>query len=281
MSAVLTASEFFSRAQERLTFVVPAGLADPHVVPRQDDGDADPTVVAAIAAVQPIRPAAALVPIIERDKPSVLFTQRTAHLTDHGGQISFPGGKIDAGDASPAAAALREAEEEIALTCRFVEPIGYLDLHMTPFGHRIVPVLARVRLGFALRPNRDEVDDAFEVPLAFLMAPQNHKRESRDWNGLTVNYYVMPFGERNIWGATAGILRNLYERVCRGDRASIVRRSGTLLSTPNLAGPTVVARRTCDVAFGSFRSVPVCPLSGRCRHEFLRQGRDGPQAAIV
>jgi 8-oxo-dGTP pyrophosphatase MutT (NUDIX family) len=213
---LLTTSDFFSHARDRLTFNVPAGFADPEVIPPHDQPDADPAVIAAIAAVRPIRPAAVLVPIIEREELSVLFTLRTTHLKDHAGQISFPGGKIDAGDASPAAAALREAEEEIALARRFVEPIGYLDLHMTPFGHRIVPVLARVRLGFALRSNRDEVDDAFEVPLAFLMAPQNHKRESRDWNGLTLNYYVMPFGERNIWGATAGILRNLYERVCRG-----------------------------------------------------------------
>jgi 8-oxo-dGTP pyrophosphatase MutT (NUDIX family) len=211
----LTASEFFSRAQERLTFDVPAGFVDPTVIPRYDQQDADPAVVAAIAAVRPIRLAAVLVPIIERDEPSVLFTQRTAHLTDHAGQISFPGGKIDASDESPAAAALREAEEEIALPRRFVAPIGYLDIHMTPFGHRIVPVLARVRPGFALRLNRDETDEAFEVPLAFLMAPQNHKRESRDWNGLILSIYAMPFGDRNIWGATASILRNLYERVYR------------------------------------------------------------------
>jgi 8-oxo-dGTP pyrophosphatase MutT (NUDIX family) len=211
----LTASEFFSRAQERLTFDVPAGFVDPTVIPRHDQQDADPAVVAAIAAVRPIRLAAVLVPIIERDEPSVLFTQRTAHLTDHAGQISFPGGKIDASDESPAAAALREAEEEIALPRRFVAPIGYLDIHMTPFGHRIVPVLARVRPGFALRLNRDETDEAFEVPLAFLMAPQNHKRESRDWNGLILSIYAMPFGDRNIWGATASILRNLYERVYR------------------------------------------------------------------
>jgi 8-oxo-dGTP pyrophosphatase MutT (NUDIX family) len=211
----LTASEFFSRAQERLTFDVPAGFVDPTVIPRHDQQDADPAVVAAIAAVRPIRLAAVLVPIIERDEPSVLFTQRTAHLTDHAGQISFPGGKIDASDESPATAALREAEEEIALPRRFVAPIGYLDIHMTPFGHRIVPVLARVRPGFALRLNRDETDEAFEVPLAFLMAPQNHKRESRDWNGLILSIYAMPFGDRNIWGATASILRNLYERVYR------------------------------------------------------------------
>src|SRR6516162_9254229 len=211
----LTASEFFSRAQERLTFNVPVGFADPNAIPRHDQQDADPAVVAAIAGVRPIRLAAVLVPIIERDEPSVLLTQRTANLADHPGQISFPGGKIDASDESPAATALREAEEEIALCRRFVEPIGYLDIHMTPFGHRIVPVLARVRPGFALRLNRDEADDAFEVPLSFLITPQNHKRETPDWNGLPLCRYVMQFGDRNIWGATAGILRNLYGRLYR------------------------------------------------------------------
>ena len=209
----LTASEFFSRAQERFVFDIPVGLADPNVLPRHDAHDTDPAVLAAIAAVRPIRPAAVLVPIIEHQDPSVLFTQRTSHLADHGGQISFPGGKIDAGDASPADAALREAEEEIALARSFVEPIGYLDIHITPFGHRIVPVLARVRPGFELRLNQNEVDTAFEVPLAFLMTPQNYKRESRNWNGLTIKYYAIPFASHNIWGATAGILRNLYERV--------------------------------------------------------------------
>ena len=209
----LTASEFFSRAQERLTFDVPVGLADPNVLPRHDAHDTDPAVLAAIAAVRPIRPAAVLVPVIEHHDPSVLFTQRSSHLADHGGQISFPGGKIDAGDASPADAALREAEEEIALARSFVEPIGYLDIHITPFGHRIVPVLARVRPGFELRLNQNEVDTAFEAPLAFLMTPQNHKRESRDWNGLTVKYYVIPFASHHIWGATADILRNLWKRV--------------------------------------------------------------------
>jgi len=211
---LVTASEFFSRAQERLTFDVPAGLADSHVIPRHDD-HADPAVVIALAAVRPIRPAAVLVPVIERNEPSVLFTQRTAHLADHPGQISFPGGKIESSDESPAAAALREAEEEIALCRRFAEPLGYLDIHRTPFGHCIVPVVARLRLGFALRLNRDEADDAFEVPLGFLMTPQNHKRETRDWNGLSLSLYVMQFGDRNIWGATAGILRNLYERLHR------------------------------------------------------------------
>jgi 8-oxo-dGTP pyrophosphatase MutT (NUDIX family) len=211
-----TASELFSRAQERLTFDVPTGFADPHVIPRHDQQDADPAVVAAIAAVRPIRLAAVLVPIIERDEPTVLFTQRTSHLRDHAGQISFPGGKIDASDESPTAAALREAEEEIALARSFVEPLGYLDIHVTPFGHRILPVLARVRPDFALRLNPGEVDDTFEVPLTFLTTPQNYMSESRDWNGLTVNLLAIRFGERRIWGATAAILRNLYERVYQG-----------------------------------------------------------------
>ena len=162
-----------------------------------------------------MRPAAVLVPVIEREEPSVLFTQRTSHLRDHSGQISFPGGKIDADDASPAAAALREAEEEVALARSFVEPIGYLDIHMNPFGFRIMPVLARVRPGFSLRLSTSEVEGAFEAPLSFLMTPQNYERAGRDWNGLTLSLYNISFGDRSIWGATAGILRNLYERVYR------------------------------------------------------------------
>ena len=115
----------------------------------------------------------------------------------------------------PTVEAARSPEEEIALDRRFVEPIGYLDIHMTTRGYRIVPTLARVTGDFRLRLNRDEVDDAFEVPLAFLMAPENHKLDSRDWNGMTRTFYAMPFGERYIWGATAGILRNLWERIYR------------------------------------------------------------------
>ena len=212
---LLSAHEFFALARARLSLDGPEGLTDPEVIPRYGTDDADSAVRAAIAAVRPIRTAAVLVPIVERQEPTVLFTERTAHLVDHAGQIAFPGGKIDAVDASPAAAALREAEEEIALCRRFVEPIGYLDIHMTPFGYRIVPVLARVQPGFSLQLNRDEADDAFEVPLAFLMTPQNHKRKSRDWNGFTLSLYAVQFGGRTIWGATAGILRNLYERLYR------------------------------------------------------------------
>ena len=213
---LVTASEFFSRAHERLTFHVPAALANPDAIVPADARNADPAVLAAIAAVRPIRPAAVLVPVVQRNEPSVLFTERTAGLADHGGEISFPGGKIDTRDESPAAAALREAQEEIGLTREFVEPIGYLDIHATPFGHRIMPVLARVLPGFALRLNRDEVEDAFEVPLAVLMVSQNHKQETLDWNGLSLDSYTMQFDHHKIWGATAMILRNLYERVYCG-----------------------------------------------------------------
>jgi 8-oxo-dGTP pyrophosphatase MutT (NUDIX family) len=129
--------------------------------------------------------------------------------------VSFPGGKIDKGDASPLAAALRETEEEIGLDRKLVEPLGYLDLYMTTLGYRIVPTVARVAPRFALTLNPAEVDNAFEVPLAFLMDQANVQRHSRDWQGITRHYYAITFGERYIWGVTAGILRNLYDRIYR------------------------------------------------------------------
>ena len=206
--------DFFSRAKARLTLDVPHGLTDPNIIPKRGDHDADP-VMEAIAKVRPIRPAAVLIPVIAHPQPTVLLTTRTAHLADHAGQIAFPGGKIDAGDESPAAAALREAHEEIGLEASFVEPVGYLDVYMTTRGFRIVPTIARVSPGFALTLNREEVEDAFEVPLAFLMELTNHQRHSRDWEGMTRHYYAIPFRERYIWGVTAGILRNLHERIYR------------------------------------------------------------------
>ena len=162
---------------------------------------------------QPIRPAAVLIPVVDHAEPTVLLTQRSAHLNDHAGQISFPGGKIDPTDASPLDAALREAWEEVGLEREFVDPIGYLDLYGTSFGFRILPTVARVRPGFKLRINAAEVDDAFEVPLAFLMNPANHQIHSKEFRGIERSYYAMPFAERYIWGATAGILRVLYERI--------------------------------------------------------------------
>jgi 8-oxo-dGTP pyrophosphatase MutT (NUDIX family) len=210
--AAISASEFFDRTRARLRFDIPAGLTDPGAVPPSGDQGTD-RMLEIIAREQPIRPAAVLVPIVERAQPTVLLTQRAAHLNDHAGQISFPGGKIEAGDASPLDAALRETEEEIGLSREFIDPIGYLDLYGTSFGFRILPTVARVRPGFKLRINEFEVDDAFEVPLAFLMDPANHQMHSKEFRGIERSYYAMPYEERYIWGATAGILRVLYERI--------------------------------------------------------------------
>ncbi len=210
----LAASEFFARVRERLTLDVPIGLADASVIPARGDHDADP-VMRKIAQVRPIRPAAVLVPIVDHAEPTVLLTQRAQHLPDHAGQVSFPGGKIDKDDKDPCASALRETDEEIGLHGAQVEPLGYLDLYMTTLGYRIVPVIARVRPGFALKLNFSEVDAAFEVPLAFLMDQANVQRHSREWQGMTRHYYAITFGERYIWGVTAGILRNLYDRICQ------------------------------------------------------------------
>jgi len=210
----LTGQAFFDRARARLDLAVPSGLTDAAITPSHGDHDLDP-MIRAIAEVRPIRPAAVLVPIVDRADPAVLLTQRTAHLPDHAGQISFPGGKIDPQDATPLAAAIREAQEEIGLEARFVEPLGYLDLYMTTLGYRIVPTVARVAPGFKLTLSPHEVEDAFEVPLAFLMEPVNHQQHRREWKGMQRTFYAIPFGDRYIWGVTAGILRNLYERICR------------------------------------------------------------------
>jgi 8-oxo-dGTP pyrophosphatase MutT (NUDIX family) len=210
----LSADEFFSRVRARLTLDVPPGLTDASVTPARGDHDADP-VMQKIAEVRPIRPAAVLVPIVDHPEPTVLLTQRAQHLPDHPGQVSFPGGKIDKGDADPRASALRETEEEIGLDRAHIEPLGYLDLYMTTLGYRIVPVIARVKPGFSLKLNVSEVDATFEVPLAFLMDQNNVQRHSREWQGMIRHYYAFTFGERYIWGVTAGILRNLHERIYR------------------------------------------------------------------
>jgi 8-oxo-dGTP pyrophosphatase MutT (NUDIX family) len=214
MPTALSAKEFFERARARLDLQAPPAIDDPAVIPKRGDHDADP-VMEKIATVRPIRPAAVLVPIVDRPEPTVLLTQRAQHLPNHPGQISFPGGKIEKSDASPLAAALRETEEEVGLDRSKVEPIGYLDLYMTTLGYRIVPAVARVAPGFSLKLNTAEVDDTFEVPLAFLMDQANIARHARDWQGMTRHYYAITFGEHYIWGVTAGILRNLHERIYR------------------------------------------------------------------
>ena len=208
----VSAAEFFDRASARLTFDVPPGLVDPNIIPASGDPGTD-RMLEIIAREQPVRPAAVLIPVVDHEEPTVLLTQRSAHLNEHAGQIAFPGGKIDATDKSPLDAALREAEEEVGLDRSFVDPIGYLDLYGTGFGFRILPTVARVKPGFKLTINHSEVVDAFEVPLSFLMNPANHQVHSKEFRGMERSYYAMPFAERYIWGATAGILRVLYERI--------------------------------------------------------------------
>lgn len=157
------------------------------------------------------KPAAVLVPLVPRaDGLHLLLTERQPHLRRHAGQIAFPGGRIDDGDADAVAAALRETEEETGIAPAFVEPVGFLDTYLTSTNYRVVPVVAFIRPGFTLNPQEAEVKDIFEVPLAFLMDPAHHARHSRDWQGLTRYYYAMPWQGRYIWGATAGMIRNLY-----------------------------------------------------------------------
>ncbi len=204
--------DFFARSLARLTLDVPAALTDPTQTAVRGDLDLDPSLWEQMD-VQPLRPAAVLIPVIDRPEPGVILTQRTSHLPNHPGQIAFPGGSIDPEDASPAAAALREAQEEIGLDPQLVEPIGYIDLYLTFSGYRILPLVARVATDYAMTLNAHEVEDAFEVPLAFLMDAQNHALHSREWKGLMRRFYAMPYGDRYIWGVTAGILRNLYERI--------------------------------------------------------------------
>ena len=206
--------DFFDRARSRLTLEVPRSLTDPTVEGARGDLDLNPEVWLR-AGVNATRPAAVLVPIIDRSEPTVLLTLRTAALASHAGQVAFPGGKIDPADESPVAAALREASEETGLARTLIEPIGYLDLYLTFSGFRILPTVARVKPDFSLILNPQEVTEAFEVPLKFLMTPANHQRKTRDWNGFARDYYAIPYQNRYIWGITAGILRNLYERVYR------------------------------------------------------------------
>ncbi len=162
----------------------------------------------------PLTPAAVLFPIVLRDNgQTVLLTQRTAHLKDHASQISFPGGRVEAEDESPIHTALRETEEEIGLAREHVEVLGFLPEYRTGTGFRVTPVVALVTPPFELALDPFEVAEAFEVPLAFLLDPANHKRHSLHYRGALRHFFAMPYGDYFIWGATAGMIRSLTERL--------------------------------------------------------------------
>jgi 8-oxo-dGTP pyrophosphatase MutT (NUDIX family) len=195
---------FFARAAERLHVEPPTGPATGEQVLNPGlftEGDG-------------FRDAAVLVPVVAHETGlTALLTLRTPHLAVHAGQIAFPGGKIEASDKGPGAAALREAREEIGLDPASVAIVGYLDRYLTGTGYRITPVVGRVLPDPMLALNPQEVQEAFEVPLTFLMDPQNHHRSSRFFMGRERHFYEMPFEGRYIWGITAGIIRGLYERM--------------------------------------------------------------------
>lgn len=166
------------------------------------------------AGLASLTPAAVLFPIVLRDSgETVLLTQRTAHLRDHAGQISFPGGRVEASDLSAIDTALRETEEEVGLARHHVEVLGFLPEYRTGTGFRVTPVVGLVQPPFDLTPDSFEVAEVFEVPLAFLIDPANHQQHEIHHRGALRQYFAMPYGEYFIWGATAGIIRSLSGRL--------------------------------------------------------------------
>jgi len=159
-----------------------------------------------------LTPAAVLVPLVMQPQElTVLLTQRTAHLAAHAGQISFPGGSTEAHDRDSIETALRETEEEVGLPRDYVEVIGRLDTYVTSTGFEVTPVVGLVRAPYPMKPDPFEVAEIFEVPLSFILDPQNRKRDSREYKGRLRQFFVFPYADRYIWGATAGMLVNLAE----------------------------------------------------------------------
>ncbi len=180
----------------------------------RSDDDLNRHLGSTFGSVENPRAAAVLVPLVMREEQlTVLLTRRSDEMPSHPGQVAFPGGKVDPDDDGPVAAALRETEEETGLARSFVEISGFLDAYETRSGFRICPVVGLVTPGFTLQAEEGEVADIFEVPLSFLMDPANHQCHGREWQGKKRWFYAMPYNGHYIWGATAGMLRNFYDRV--------------------------------------------------------------------
>lgn len=190
---------------DRLRVALDAPHGEENVFLPGDHFDFDPEIAG--------QPAAVLIAIIDRDEPGIILTQRTETLRRHPGQVAFPGGRIDPGDDGPVGAALREAEEEIALPASAVEVVGTADLYRTVTGYEVTPVVGVVPPGLALVPAEAEVSAVFEVPLAFLLDTANHVRATAQYQGRERHYYEILWGERRIWGATAAMIVNLSRRL--------------------------------------------------------------------
>lgn len=205
---ILSPGQFDGRylTAEFVTRRLAATTAQPPAERPRGDHDLNPGFVPTHAPTR----AAVLVPLILRPEGlQVMLTQRTAHLKDHAGQISFPGGRTEPEDRDAVATALREAEEEVGLPPDQVEILGLLDTYVTSTGYEIAPVVGLIRPPFPVAPDPYEVAEVFEVPLSFLVDPHHHERHSREWQGRTRSFYVLPYQDRYIWGATAGMLVNL------------------------------------------------------------------------
>lgn len=209
--------DFVTRARARLGLEIAAESLDVRTRAPTGDYRLNPSAPL-MPGVEPaaVRLAAVLIGVVERDgEARVVLTQRTEHLPAHAGQVAFPGGKVEEQDTSPLATALRESEEEIGVEPRHVTPLGVLPAYQTATGFRIVPVVASLDAAMRIVPDPREVADVFEVPLSFLMDPVNHQRRSREWNGRRRYFFAIPYGERYVWGVTAGIIRELYEQIYR------------------------------------------------------------------
>lgn len=200
---------------ERVSNARDPGLRSSHIMFARERGDHDLNEPG-MRPLGELKQAAVLVPLVLRPEGiTILLTQRTSHLTNHPGQISFPGGRLEEEDDGPEDAALRETEEEVGLPRSHVRVIGRLDTYIVRTAYAVTPVVGLVTPPFEVKADPYEVAAVFEVPLAFILDPRNHQRLTREHNGKPRWFYAMPYGQHYIWGATAGMLINLYE-VLRG-----------------------------------------------------------------